>query len=61
MSLIWGAWFDPTKQHLILEHLQVDKLPNLIGLAVWRRICRIRLWVHHRHFDLRHFEARFLP
>jgi hypothetical protein len=33
MSLIWGAWFDPTKQHVILDHLQVDKLPNLIGLA----------------------------
>ena len=33
MSLIWGAWFDPTTQHVILDHLQVDKLPNLIGLA----------------------------
>lgn len=33
MSLIWGAWFDPAKQPVILDHLQVDKLPNLIGLA----------------------------
>jgi hypothetical protein len=33
MSLVWGAWFDPTKQHVILDHLQVDNLPKLIGLA----------------------------
>jgi hypothetical protein len=34
MSLIWGAWFDPAmKQHVILDHLQVDNLSKLIGLA----------------------------
>lgn len=33
MSLVWGAWFDPTKQQVILSHLEVDKLPSLIGLA----------------------------
>lgn len=33
MSLIWGAWFDPVKHHVIADHLQWDKLPNLIGLA----------------------------
>jgi hypothetical protein len=34
MSLIWGAWFDPIKQHEIIEHLErVDDLSKLIGLA----------------------------
>ena len=35
MSLGWGAWFDPdhTKQRVILDHLQVDNLSKLIGLA----------------------------
>jgi hypothetical protein len=34
MSVVWGAWFDyPTKHQLILDHLKVENLPNLIGLA----------------------------
>lgn len=33
MSLAWGAWFDPTKQPMIVSHLEIDKLPSLIGLA----------------------------
>ena len=34
MSLIWGAWFDPTTKQHIAEHLkQVDDLSKLIGFV----------------------------
>jgi hypothetical protein len=33
MSLVWGAWFDPSDKEVILNHLDVENLPKLIGLA----------------------------
>jgi hypothetical protein len=33
MSLVWGAWFDTNQRQIIIEHLKVDQLSSLIGLA----------------------------
>jgi hypothetical protein len=33
MSLVWGAWFDPTAKPILLDLSRLSNLPSLIGLA----------------------------